>query len=76
MDIRRRVGLNIKRIREAQAISQEELAHRAGVHRTYVSSVERAVRNPTITVLDKIAHGLGVKVGELVDDSSAAAAEQ
>ncbi|WP_310540942.1 helix-turn-helix transcriptional regulator [Phenylobacterium sp.] len=66
MDIRRRVGLNIKRLRELQGISQEELADRAGVHRTYVSGVERAVRNPTITVLAKIAAGLGVQLVELV----------
>lgn len=68
MDIRRRVGLNIKQLREGQGISQEELADRAGVHRTYVSGVERAVRNPTITVLAKIAIGLGVRIADIVAD--------
>lgn len=66
MDIRRRVGLNIKRLREAQQISQEELADRAGVHRTYISGVERGVRNPTIVALEKIAVGLGVELELLV----------
>lgn len=66
MDVRRRVGLNVKRLREAQGISQEDLADRAGVHRTYVSGVERGVRNPTITVLEKIAGALGEPLTELV----------
>lgn len=66
MDVRRRVGLNVKRLREAQGISQEDLADRAGVHRTYVSGVERGVRNPTITVLEKIARALGEPLTELV----------
>lgn len=66
MDVRRRVGLNVKRLREAQGISQEDLADRAGVHRTYVSGVERGVRNPTVTVLEKIAGALGEPLAKLV----------
>ena len=66
MDVRRRVGLNVKRLREAQGISQEDLADRAGVHRTYVSGVERGVRNPTITVLEKLAGALSTGLPELV----------
>ncbi|MET3525486.1 helix-turn-helix domain-containing protein [Phenylobacterium koreense] len=56
----------MKRLREAQGISQEDLADRAGVHRTYVSGVERGVRNPTITVLEKIAGALGEPLAKLV----------
>lgn len=67
MDIRHRVGHNIKTVREAQGLSQEELAHRADMHRTYVSGVERGIRNPTITVLDRLAKALKVKVGSLTD---------
>ena len=48
MDIRRRLGLNIKAQREHRAWSQEELADQAGLHRTYISGVERGVRNPTL----------------------------
>ena len=62
----RRIGANIKRLREAQGISQEELADRSGLHRTYVSQVERAVKNATIQSLDRIARGLGVPLTELV----------
>ena len=47
-------------------LSQDELAHRAGLHRTYVSGVERGVRNPTITVVDKLAKALGVSLSTLL----------
>ena len=65
MNVRRRVGGNVRRLREKQGISQEELADRAGLHRTYISGVERGVRNPTITVLEKIADALGVELSTL-----------
>jgi transcriptional regulator with XRE-family HTH domain len=67
MDIRRRVGANVRTAREAQAISQEELADRANVHRTYISGVERGIRNPTVTVLEKIAKALRVKAASLLE---------
>ena len=67
MDIRRRVGRNIKTVREAKGWSQEELAHQAQLHRTYVSGVERGVRNPTLTVLERFALALKVTVGSLTD---------
>ena len=40
---------------------------RAGIHRTYVSDIERGARNPTITVVEKLAKPLGVRLGELLD---------
>lgn len=67
MDIRRRVGRNIKKEREARGWSQEELADRAGLHRTYVSGVERGVRNPTVTVLERMALALSLKIGQITD---------
>lgn len=66
MDVGRRIGANVRRIREAQGISQEELADRSGLHRTYISQVERAVKNATIQSLDKIANGLSVTLVDLV----------
>lgn len=48
-------------------LSQEALAHEAGIHRTYVSDVERGARNPTVTVVEKLAYALRVKAGELLD---------
>ena len=60
MDIRVVVGRNVKRIREREELSQEELAFEARLHRTYISGVERGVRNPTVTVLQKISKALDV----------------
>lgn len=65
MDIRRRFGARLKTLREAQGLSQEELAHRCDLHRTYVSGIERGVRNPTLTVLEKLAIGLSVPISNL-----------
>jgi transcriptional regulator with XRE-family HTH domain len=70
MEVRQRVALNIKRLRAERQLTQEELADRAGLHRTYISGVERAVRNPTLTVLDRIALGLGISLAELVGEAS------
>ncbi len=66
MDVRRRLGLRLKHLRQELGISQEELADRAGIHRTYVSGVERGIRNPTVTVMEKLAAGLGVDLAALV----------
>lgn len=67
MDVVRRVGANVKRLREQKGWSQEELADRAGLHRTYVSGIERGTRNPTLTVLDRLAKGLETTIGRLAD---------
>ncbi len=68
MDVRRRVGLNLKRFRQELGLSQEEFAFKAGLHRTYISGVERGVRNPTILVLEEIALALGVPSAKLLED--------
>lgn len=67
MEIRARLSLNMRRLRQSKGWSQEEFAHEAGLHRTYVSDLERGARNPTITVIDKLAVALGVNVGSLLD---------
>jgi len=71
MDIRRRLGLKVQQLRTAKGWSQEELAYRADLHRTYVSGVERGVRNPTVTVLEKLAKALDCGFYELLDRSNA-----
>lgn len=68
MDIRRTLAKNLKKAREDRDLSQEELAFEANIHRTYISGVERGVRNPTVTVLAKIAKALKVKPARLLDD--------
>lgn len=65
MDVRARVGLNVQTARRARGLSQEELAHRAAVHQTYLSGVERGRRNPTVTVLQKIAQALELDLEDL-----------
>ncbi len=67
MDIRERLRASLRRHRTAKGWSQEELAHRAGLHRTYVSDLERGARNPTITVVDKLATALEATPGQLLD---------
>jgi transcriptional regulator with XRE-family HTH domain len=66
VDIRKRLGLNLKRYRAAMGWSQERFAFEAGVHRTYVSDIERGSRNPSIALLDRLALPLGVSASELV----------
>lgn len=68
MDIRARLGRNVRRLREAKGWSQEDYADRAGIHRTYVSDIERGQRNPTITVVEKLAAPLEVVSGRLLDE--------
>ena len=70
MDIRRRVGLNVRRLREQLGYSQEALAFEAGLHRTYISGVERGIRNPTVLVLERIAKALEVPVARLLEEAA------
>lgn len=66
MDICRLVGRNVRALRQAKGWSQEELAFASGLHRTYVSGVERGVRNPTILILGQIAGALEIEPAELL----------
>ncbi len=62
MDVRSRVGKNLQKLRRDRGVTQEELAHKAGIHQTYLSGVESGKRNPSIGVLERIAKGLDVDV--------------
>jgi transcriptional regulator with XRE-family HTH domain len=66
VDVRARLGINVRRLREAKGWSQEDYADRAGIHRTYVSDIERGQRNPTVVVVEKLAGPLGVQAAELL----------
>ena len=59
----------LRRERETQGLSQEALAHRAGVHRTYVGLIERGLRKPTIEVGYALARALGTSLSELVKEA-------
>ena len=67
MDVRRQLGLNMQKLRREKAWSQEDLAFESGIHRTYISGLERGVRNPTITIVAKLADTLKVPFGALLD---------
>lgn len=66
-DVRDRLALNLRKLRQAKGLSQEAFADEAGLHRTYVSDLERAARNPTIIVVDKVAKAVEVSIGDLLD---------
>lgn len=68
MDVRQQLGANTKRFRKACGLSQEALAFECGLHRTYVSGVERGIRNPTVVVLAKIAAALDIPVWRLLEE--------
>lgn len=62
------LGQLVKQQRTALGISQEELGFRANLDRTYISGVERGVRNPSITALVSLASGLGITVANLLEN--------
>ena len=63
---RKRLSENLKRIRGEQGMSQEGLGDRAGLHRTYVSQVEREVVNISLDNIVQLAEALGVDVADLL----------
>jgi len=71
MEIREVFARNLRALRQAKGISQEELAHLAGIDRTYVSALERCIYNASIDVVDRLANVLGVEAAELLRRSSA-----
>ena len=67
MDVRAKLAKNLISLRQAKGWSQEDLADEAGLHRTYVSGIERKVRNPTITVLERLAKALKLAPGRQLE---------
>ena len=66
MEIREVLALNLRKLRQAQGLSQEELAHRAQIDRTYISALERSVYSAGIDVVDRLARVLGVEAADLL----------
>lgn len=64
--IKRQLGKKIKELRLKAGYSQEELAAKAGLHRTYMSDVERGERNVSVENIEKIVKALGVKSSDLL----------
>ena len=68
MQIQTKFGRNVRTVREAKGWSQDSLAEATGLHRTYLSGIERGVRNPTLVVVQKIATALQVSAAKLLED--------
>ncbi|HLO79242.1 MAG TPA: helix-turn-helix transcriptional regulator [Magnetospirillum sp.] len=64
--------MNVQRLRRQKGWSQEALAFESGLHRTYISGIERGVRNPTIEIVDQLAQTLDVPASVLLAESGAA----
>lgn len=60
-------GARVRRIRTSQGISQETLADKAGLHRTYIGMIERAEKNVSLKNIEKIANALEISVSELME---------
>jgi len=59
-------GIRVREIRKEQGLSQEDLAHKADLHRTYIGMIERAEKNITLINIEKIANALEVNIQELI----------
>jgi transcriptional regulator with XRE-family HTH domain len=66
MDIRRLVGRNVRKIRTAEGLTQEQFAERSGFSQQYLSDLERGLRNPTVVTLAELAGALGVSHVDIV----------
>ena len=64
-DIRERFGTAVKFRRDHLGVTQEQLAGVAGIHRTYLSDVERGARNPSLVILEKLALALSISLSDL-----------
>ena len=63
--INERFGKRIAALRRRQNLSQEELAFRCDIHRTYIGALERGEKSPTIITVEKLARGLGIETFQL-----------
>ncbi len=76
MDIRETFASNLRRLRDQKDLSQEELAFRAKIDRTYVSALERSVYSATITMVEKLATVLGVTPSSMLEKPARPAAKK
>jgi transcriptional regulator with XRE-family HTH domain len=65
MNIKILLGTNIRRTRETKGWSQDKLSEEPGLHSTYISGIERGVRNPSILIVQQVASALHVTVSDL-----------
>ncbi len=65
-DIRVRFGVAVRELRREMHISQEDFAERAGLHRTYISDLERGKRNVSLENIEKLAKALNLSIADLM----------
>ena len=70
MDVVQLLGANVRRLRKARRMTQEQLALEVGMERSYVSDLERGTRNPSVRALGRLAEALGVEPSRLLEQSS------
>ncbi|QQG36722.1 MAG: helix-turn-helix transcriptional regulator [Micavibrio aeruginosavorus] len=68
MDVKKQFGQNVRKLRERKGWSQEDLSEYSGLHRTYISGIERGVRNPTIDIVQRVAVALGCRPSDLLKE--------
>ena len=68
--IEKRFGERVRELRRSRGLSQEELAFKAGVHRTYLGSIERGERNPSLRNIAAIAEALDVTLSDLFNSKN------
>lgn len=61
------LGANVRRYRKLAGISQEELSHRTGIKRSYISDLERGTRNPSVKALGRIAEAFQIEAAALLE---------
>ena len=66
MDLVKILGRNVRERRKARGLSQEELALEADMKRSYLSDLERGVRNPSVRAVGRLAKALGIRAAELL----------
>jgi transcriptional regulator with XRE-family HTH domain len=67
-DLRKTFGENVKKARLARGLSQESLAAEAGIDRTYISGIERGLRNPSLDLIERLAGALDVDAQALMGE--------
>lgn len=65
LDVNKIFGKRIEVLRKKQNLSQEELAFKCELHRTYIGAIERGEKSPTLNTIEKIANGLNIEIVEL-----------
>lgn len=71
MSLAARLGKNVRRLREERGFSQEAFADLSGLHRTYLSGIERGARNPTVAIIERLAKALNVSASDLFAEDEA-----